>query len=117
MLLVPSGLKVYLALGHTDMRKSVNGLSILVSEVLEQDPFSGHMFVFCNRRRNILKILYWDRNGFCLWYKRLEKERYRWPSDICKLKQIGHRELTWLLAGLELEQVGAHGSLSGMVLC
>jgi len=58
MWIFPSGMKVYLALGQTDMRKSVNGLSIIVSEYLEQDPFSGHLFVFCNRRKNILKILY-----------------------------------------------------------
>ncbi len=116
MLLLPPGLKVYLALGHTDMRKSVNGLSLLVSDVFEEDPFSGHMFVFCNRRGTILKILYWDRNGFCLWYKRLEKERFRWPLDKSKLKEVGPRELSWLLAGLELHQVGAHSSLTGMAI-
>jgi len=60
---IPSGLKVYLAMGDIDMRKSVNGLSLLVSEVLERDVFSGHMFVFSNRRKTIVKILYWDRNG------------------------------------------------------
>ena len=66
------------AMGETDMRKSVNGLSLIVSDMLDLDPFSGHLFVFCNRRRNILKILYWDRNGFCMWYKRLEEDRFRW---------------------------------------
>ncbi|RZB29715.1 MAG: transposase [Desulfobacteraceae bacterium Eth-SRB1] len=62
MLLTSSQMRVYLALGNTDMRKAINGLSILVQESMELDPFSGHLFVFCNRRRNILKILYWDRN-------------------------------------------------------
>lgn len=59
-------IKVFLAVGSIDMRKSINGLSILVAEHLEMDPFSGHLFAFCNRTRNIVKILYWDRNGFCL---------------------------------------------------
>ncbi|MBN1226395.1 MAG: IS66 family insertion sequence element accessory protein TnpB, partial [Deltaproteobacteria bacterium] len=61
------GMKVYLAIGNTDMRKSINGLSILVERNMELDPFSGHLYVFCNRRRNMLKILYWDRNGFCVY--------------------------------------------------
>ena len=64
-------LKVFIALGSTDMRKSIDGLSILVSEKFNLDPFSGHLFVFSNRKQNIVKILYWDRNGFCLWHKRL----------------------------------------------
>lgn len=105
-----SGLKVYLVLGSTDMRKSVNGLSILVSEEVKLDPFSGHLFVFCNKGRSILKILYWDRNGFCLWYKRLEKERFRWPKDESELLEISSRELAWLLDGLELNQPTAYQS-------
>ena len=68
-----TAIKVFLALGATDMRKSINGLSLLVSEHLKLDPFSGSIFVFCNKKKNMLKILYWDTNGFCLWYKRLEK--------------------------------------------
>jgi transposase len=78
-MLMPLSTRVYLVLGNTDMRKAINGLSILVESHLQLDPFSGHLFVFCNRRRNILKILYWDRNGFCLWQKRLEKHDFKWP--------------------------------------
>lgn len=104
------GVKVYLVLGKTDMRKSVNGLSIMISEHIGKDPFSGHLFAFCNRRRNILKILYWDRNGFCLWYKRLEKELFRWPEDTEEVLEIGTRELSWLLEGLEIKQQGAYES-------
>ena len=81
MLLPSAQTRVYLALGNTDMRKAINGLSILVQESMDLDPFSGHLFVFCNRKRNILKILYWDRNGFCLWSKRLEKHFFRWPES------------------------------------
>ncbi len=84
----PSNVRVFLATGYTDMRKSINGLSIVVAQHLERDPLSGHLFVFCNKRQNMVKILYWDRNGFCLWHKRLEKQSFRWPkneTDILKL--------------------------------
>ncbi len=63
---LPLHTRIYLAVGSTDMRKAINGLSILVEDQMDLDPFSGHLFVFCNRRRNMVKILYWDRNGFCL---------------------------------------------------
>ena len=108
---LPSHTRVYLAVGHTDMRKSINGLSILVEEQLHQDPFSGHLFVFCNRRRHIVKILYWDRNGFCLWQKRLEKHFFSWPESEKQLMTIDARQLGWLLQGLSLEQIRAHGAL------
>ena len=70
----PFHVRVFPATGHTDRRKSINGLSVLVAQRLEKDPLSGHLFAFCNKRRNMVKILYWDRNGFCLWHKRLEKK-------------------------------------------
>lgn len=108
----PTGLKVYLSLGHTDMRKSIDGLSILVSNHLKEDPFSGHLFVFCNRKHTILKLLYWETNGFCLWHKRLEKHRFRWPNEAGDVKEIGSRELEWLISGLDLYQVNAHKKLS-----
>ncbi len=67
---------VFLATGVTDMRKSIDGLSVLVVDVLEQDPLSSHLFVFCNRARDKIKILYWHNNGFWLFYRRLEKQRF-----------------------------------------
>lgn len=105
-------IKVYLALGHTDMRKSINGLSIMVNEKLELNPFSGHLFVFCNRRRNMIKILFWDTNGFCLWHKRLEKHLFKWPSSKTEIMVIGKRELSWLMDGLNLHQPQAHEPLN-----
>lgn len=108
---LPSHTRIYLAMGHTDMRKAINGLSILVEDQLHQDPFSGHLFVFCNRRRNIVKILYWDRNGFCLWQKRLEKHLFRWPESENQLMAIEQHQLGWLLQGLNLDQVCAHQAL------
>lgn len=116
MLLSSAQTRVYLALGNTDMRKAINGLSILVQESMDLDPFSGHLFVFCNRKRNILKILYWDRNGFCLWNKRLEKHFFRWPESSEEVMKIDQRELMWLVDGLEINQRKAHEKLSYSLL-
>ena len=103
-----SGVKVYLVLEKTDMRKSVDGLSIYISEHMDVDIFSGSLFVFCNKRCNILKILYWDRNGFCIWYKRLEKEKFRWPVNELEVLEISNRELSWLLDGIAINQPYAY---------
>lgn len=112
MLAFSAHTKVYLATGSTDMRRSIDGLSLLVSAQLELDPLSGSVFVFSNRRRTIVKVLYWDRNGFCLWQKRLEKEHFRWPGPQDEIVEIGARELMWLLEGLPIEQRSAHKELS-----
>lgn len=101
--------RVYLALGSTDMRKSINGLSILVEQAMDLNPFSGDLFVFCNRLRSIVKILYWDRNGFCLWHKRLEKDRFKWPQSVDEVIAIDQRQLRWLLSGLDISD--AHRQL------
>ena len=105
-----TSLKVYLAPGATDMRKSIDGLSLIVSELLELDPFSESLFVFCNRGRNKLKILHWQTNGFWLYYRRLEKGRFKWPdtSSPDEVLSITRRELNWLLDGLPLQQKTAH---------
>jgi len=107
-----AGVKVYLAMGITDMRKSINGLSILVEDQLDLDPLSGHLFAFCNRQRTTVKILYWDRNGFCLWHKRLERDRFQWPESRREVLDISSRELNWLLDGLSVYQEAAHRQAS-----
>ena len=112
MVVSPANTKVYLAAGVTDMRKAINGLSMLVEDQLALDPFSGHLFVFCNRRRNMIKILYWDENGFCLWQKRLEKHRFPWPESWDQVLKLEQRQLNWLLDGLEVQQGRAHSRLS-----
>jgi transposase len=103
--------QVYLALGDTDMRKGINGLSILVADQLALDPFSGSLFVFCNRQRSLIKILYWHGNGFCLWQKRLERERFQWPKSAAEVMRIEQRALNWLLDGLAIQQQMAHKQL------
>ena len=107
---------VYIATGVTDMRKSINGLSILVADQLELDPLSGNLFAFCNRKRDIVKILYWDRSGFCLWHKRLEKDQFQWPETEREVFDIQGYQLTWLLDGLSLEQHEAHQQLSYKIM-
>ncbi len=108
---LPHHTRVYLAAGSTDMRKQISGLSIMVADHLEMDPLSGHLFVFCNRRRNMIKVLYWDRNGFALWHKRLEKHYFKWPDSVTDVCEIDNRQLGWLLDGLDIHQVRAHKPL------
>lgn len=100
---------VYLARGSTDLRKSIDGLAALIQQEFNLDPFSSSLFVFCNRGRDKLKILHWDHNGFWLYYRRLERGKFNWPSngDSVPLK-ISPRQLQWLLDGLSLEQKQAH---------
>lgn len=101
--------RVYLACGSTDMRKSIDGLAVLVKVGVDLDPFSPALFVFCNRQRDKLKILFWEHNGFWLYYRRLERGTFRWPTDACAAPmKITRRELRWLLDGLSLEQRQAH---------
>jgi len=99
-----SASKVYIALGATDMRKSINGLSLLVGDQFDLDVFSGSLFAFCNRRRDLIKILYWADNGFCIWMKRLEKDVFRWPDSEQDVMEINRTALDWLLNGLDLRQ-------------
>ena len=79
MTLLPPGVKVHLAFGYIDMRKGIDGLAMLVQGVLQQDPFSGHLFVFRGRKANLIKIVYWDGTGLCLFTKRLEHGVFLWP--------------------------------------
>ena len=106
---------VYLITGYTDMRKAINGLSLIVSEQLGHDPFDGSLFVFCNKGRDKLKILHWQRNGFWLYYRRLEKGKFQWPKEHQEDESIAlsYQELNWLLDGLSLVQSQAHPAVSG----
>lgn len=99
-----SQMRVYVALGSTDMRKSINGLSLLVADQFDLDLFSGSLFAFCNRKRDIVKILYWADNGFCIWMKRLEKDFFRWPESEQEVMEVSRSALGWLLSGLDFSQ-------------
>jgi transposase len=88
--------QVYLAAGYTDMRKSIDGLAVLVKERFKLDPFSNCLFVFCNRNRDKLKILHWEHNGFWLFYRRLEEGKFEWPAQGDPMTAISRRELLTL---------------------
>ena len=111
MIALPPLVRVFLYRHATDMRKSFNGLYALVSGALEHDPLSGHLFVFCNRRRDRIKILYWERSGFVLWMKRLERERFHWPRDEHATVTLTGQELNWLLDGFDLARWRPHTAL------
>jgi transposase len=83
------------------MRKAINGLSVIAQQEMELDPFSGSLFLFCNGNRKILKALYWDRNGFCLWQKRLEKHKFPWPGTEEAAKEISAGQFRQVLAGID----------------
>lgn len=95
---------VYLACGHTDMRKSINGLAAIVEVSFKLDPFGGELFVFCNRTRDRLKILEWDGDGFWLYFKRLEKGHFKWPGEGGdSTMAMTTDELAILLGGAKIE--------------
>jgi transposase len=94
---------IYLHVDAVDFRKSINGLVVVVEQQLELSPFSDALFIFCNKHKNKLKILYWDKTGFALWYKRLEKQRFKWPKDreLSRL-MLSEQQLNWLLDGYDI---------------
>lgn len=97
--------RFYLKPGTTDMRKALNGLSVIIQNEMNRDIFEKSLFLFCNRQRKLLKVVYWDDTGFCLWQKRLEKERFPWPETEEKASEISHDELLLLLKGIDLFKV------------
>ena len=107
MLSVPGRVKIFLCLAPTDMRKSIDGLAGLTTNVLAQDPLSGHLFVFTGKRRDRLKLLYWDGDGYAIWYKRLERGVFRLPPSRADQTSItlSAAELTMLLDGVDLASV------------
>jgi transposase len=101
MIPVPSGVRVWLATGHTDMRKGFPGLSLQVQEVLRRDPLSGHLFVFRGRRGDLIKVIWHDGQGACLFTKRLERGRFLWPSPADGTVTITAAQLGYLLEGID----------------
>jgi len=97
--------KIFIKPGITDMRKEVNGLAMIAREEISDNIFSGNLFLFCSRSRKHLKILYWDRNGFSLWYKRLEKDKFPWPKNAKEIKELSPHQLSMLLDGIDFFNV------------
>ncbi|MCG7850999.1 MAG: IS66 family insertion sequence element accessory protein TnpB [Methanosarcinaceae archaeon] len=105
-----SEVNIFIKPGPTDMRKQINGLSIIIEEDINADPLSGSLYLFCNKDRRRLKILYWDRNGFCLWLKRLEENRFPWPKNGDEVMEITREQLAMLLDGIDF--FNAHKKLN-----
>ena len=101
MIGLPSGTRIWLAAGRTDMRRGFDGLAALAQSALEQEPFSGHVFVFRGRRGDIIKLLWWDGQGMCLFAKRLEKGRFIWPQAESGSVSLTPAQLSMLLEGID----------------
>lgn len=97
--------------GPTDMRKSINTLSVLAKESMGISPFTEAYFLFCNRGCRIIKILYWHRNGFALWMKRLDRHRFPWPRSAEECMELTEEKVLWLLSGIDFR------SEHGEVIC
>jgi len=102
MLTLPPSVRVFVHLGPADMRRSFDGLAAMTREIIRQNPLSGHLFVFFNRRRDRVKVLFWDRTGLCLWYKRLEEGVFTLPRSSDPSVEVTSAELSLILEGIDL---------------
>lgn len=111
MLTLSPGVQVFVAPGVTDMRKSFDTLAALAKDVVGGDPMSGHLFAFCNRKRDRMKVLYWDRSGYCLLAKRLERGKFAWPKTSREETSVEmtSQELMSLLGGLDVSRETSDG--------
>ena len=105
---------VYIACGYTDLRRGIDGLASLVQQQFELDPFSNTLFLFCGRRRDRIKGLYWEGNGFILVYKRLESGSFQWPRNGAEARELSAQQYRWLMEGLQIDQPKAHRPVSGL---
>lgn len=103
MLSLPPSVRIFLCIEPADMRRSFDGLAAMTKDLIGRNPYSGHLFVFRNRRGDRAKILWWDRGGFCIWYKRLEKGEFHFPSHEKSALEIEASELSLLLEGIDLK--------------
>lgn len=101
MIAIPAGVRVWLATGHTDMRKGFPGLSLQVQEVLKRDPLNGHLFCFRGRKGHLLKVIWHDGQGACLFVKELERGRFLWPPPTDGMVSITPAQMGYLLEGID----------------
>jgi transposase len=95
---------IYIACGYTDMRRSIDGLAAIVKQVFKLEPCSRNLYIFCGKRSDRIKAIYWENDGFVLLYKRLECGRFQWPRNASEARMITPQQLRWLLEGLSIEQ-------------
>ena len=106
--------KVYIACGYTDLRKGIDGLAAMVQQQFQLDPFTNTLFLFCGRRRDRIKGLYWERDGFILLYKRLEQGSYQWPRTENEVRQLTPQQYRWLMEGGSIDQPKAHKAVNAL---
>lgn len=106
--------KIYIACGYTDLRRGIDGLATIVQKQFQLDPFTNSLFLFCGRRCDRIKALYWENDGFVLLYKRLENGAYQWPRTEAEARQLTSQQYRWLMEGLSVEQPKAHRQVSGL---
>lgn len=108
---------IYMAVGPTDLRKGIDGYSALVTSVMQLDPFEKNLYLFCNRAKDKIKILYWDGNGFWLFYKRLESGKFKWlKSSDSKSLNLTQQQFRWLMEGLAINQKTAFKKVENKVI-
>ena len=106
---------IYIACGKTDMRKSIDGLAAIIQQQFQLDLFSSSAFLFCGRRRDLLKVLLWEEDGFLLLYKRLENGKFTWPRNEQEVRDLTHEQYIWLMQGLSVDQPKAIKKITGGV--
>ena len=107
---------IYLACGYTDLRRGIDGLAELVQTQFQLDPFSNSLFLFCGRRRDRIKALLWEGDGFVLLYKRMEQGGFVWPRSAQEMRQLSRQEFRWLLEGLSVDQPRANRPVERVIL-
>ena len=105
---------IYIVCGHTDMRKSIDGLAALVQQQFQLDLFTSSAFLFCGRRRDRMKVLLWEDDGFLLLYKRLESGSFQWPRSETEARELTPQQYRWLMEGLQIDQPKAHKAVMGL---
>ena len=105
---------VYIACGYTDLRRGIDGLAVLVQQQFNLDLFTNTLFLFCGRRRDRIKALYWEGNGFVLLHKRLESGCFQWPRKESEARTLTPQQYRWLMEGLSVDQPKAHKPISGL---
>jgi transposase len=105
---------VYLACGYSDLRRGIDGLAAVVQQSFCLDPFSNSLFLFCGRRCDRLKALYWEGDGFVLLYKRLERGKFQWPRSDAEVRNLTPQQFRWLMEGLKIDQPKANRPVAGI---
>jgi len=104
--------QVYLHREPVDFRKAINGLVLIIEGEMALSPYADALFLFCNKQRDKMKVVYWDETGFCLWYKRLEKAKFKWPRKLdADIVELTEEQLHWLLRGLDITRMNPHSRL------